>query len=236
LLRDGAGTVEVLMVRRPETARFMPTAWVFPGGAVDPADVAAAAGAADPCLPWKLAALRELAEETGITLTRTGVTVRRGPTEGVDFDTDVLVHVANWITPEPLPLRFDTHFFAAPSPRGIEPEIDGYEVVDATWVTPDTALEHSRAGKWLVAFPTRNVLGRIGGHGTVADTLTALDDLPVERIMPRLRVDDARIEIVIPGEPGFDELGAEQRSPDLLDRMHETIRRGGVAPAEFRTR
>lgn len=41
VLRDGAQGVEVLMVRRSLQASFMPGAYVFPGGAVDPADSSA---------------------------------------------------------------------------------------------------------------------------------------------------------------------------------------------------
>ncbi len=38
ILRDGPSGVEVLMVRRSPQASFMPGAYVFPGGAVDPCD------------------------------------------------------------------------------------------------------------------------------------------------------------------------------------------------------
>ena len=37
LLRGGARTLEVLLVKRTPAARFMGGAWVFPGGAVDTA-------------------------------------------------------------------------------------------------------------------------------------------------------------------------------------------------------
>ena len=35
LLRGGARTLEVLLVKRTPAARFMGGVWVFPGGAVD---------------------------------------------------------------------------------------------------------------------------------------------------------------------------------------------------------
>ena len=35
LLRDGAESLEVLLVKRTPKARFMGGVWVFPGGAVD---------------------------------------------------------------------------------------------------------------------------------------------------------------------------------------------------------
>ena len=37
VLRGGAETLEVLLVKRNPAQRFMGGAWVFPGGAVDPA-------------------------------------------------------------------------------------------------------------------------------------------------------------------------------------------------------
>lgn len=86
VLRDGAdGSAEVLMVRRSLQASFMPGAYVFPGGAVDAAD-AAAAGACDDdasalvrrigavtqvgelALAYAVAGLRECFEECGLWL------------------------------------------------------------------------------------------------------------------------------------------------------------------------
>ena len=61
----------------------MPGVWVFPGGAVEPGE------RPDVC------AARELEEETGISL-------GEGPE---------LVAWTRWITPEVVPVRFDTLFF-----------------------------------------------------------------------------------------------------------------------------
>ena len=73
LLRDGALGVEVLMTRRSPTASFLPGAYVFPGGRVDPADhhahtLARAPDAAGRYRTAALAALRETFEELGILL------------------------------------------------------------------------------------------------------------------------------------------------------------------------
>ena len=45
LVRDGADGLEVYLTRRSERSSFMPGAYVFPGGAVDPADGSEAARA-----------------------------------------------------------------------------------------------------------------------------------------------------------------------------------------------
>ena len=81
VLRGGAEILEVLLVRRTPKARFMGGVWVFPGGAVDDADIldgaqppAAREGGAQPSAAQqdeilaralRVAAARELREEAG---------------------------------------------------------------------------------------------------------------------------------------------------------------------------
>ena len=89
LLRDGDPVVEVLLLRRNQSAGFAPGAYVFPGGRVDASDATEDALAfvdgltpeqaahrlelADgdpPAIAYYLAALREAFEETGILVGR----------------------------------------------------------------------------------------------------------------------------------------------------------------------
>ena len=70
----------------------MPGVWVFPGGAVDPAD-------GDGEAAHRAAAVRELAEEAGI-----------------EVPADELVAYSRWITPKAVPIRFDTRFYLALAP------------------------------------------------------------------------------------------------------------------------
>src|SRR5919201_6910671 len=102
LLRGGAEELEVLLVRRTPNARFMGGVWVFPGGAVDTDE-----GEGDEA--HRIAAVRELAEEAGVTL--------EGP--------DALVKFSRWITPPEVKIRFDTHFFLAAAPPGQDVRVDG---------------------------------------------------------------------------------------------------------------
>jgi 8-oxo-dGTP pyrophosphatase MutT (NUDIX family) len=243
LVRD-TDMPEVLMVRRPSTSRFMPGAWVFPGGAVDheDADPPPAFGDAD---DWEVAALREMIEETGIWLTTEGV-VERPLTDrafedvsaaGVVLDASALVYFSNWITPEAFPLRFDTRFYLAITPPGVRGAIDGEELVDLEWVRPTDALRREAAGVWDVAFPTRKILEMLATAETapaLEETLRALRIVPP--IQPRLHVTDDEARIVMPHEDLFDDIADEQHDPDLLERLARFVRRGGAVPAEFKGR
>ena len=191
LVRDTPGGLEVLMVRRSPEARFMGGAWVFPGGAVDPVDESDAARAAVSCtspgmLPWVAAAIRELLEETGIWLLGSGtIATSDRPSDaaayadvaelGERFAGDTLAYFANWITPKPLPVRFDTRFFAVTVPPNLDPVVDRIELVDALWIRPPDALELAGAGEWDIAFPTRKILEFLGGFESAAGLLDNIE-------------------------------------------------------------
>lgn len=77
LVRDGGDGIEVLMLERRLESGFVPGAWVFPGGGLDPVDHDPAAhtvtdGPADrrDGLAHRLAAVRETFEEAGVLLAR----------------------------------------------------------------------------------------------------------------------------------------------------------------------
>jgi 8-oxo-dGTP pyrophosphatase MutT (NUDIX family) len=84
LVRDGGGSLQVLLVRRHPEAVFAADAWVFPGGRVDESDrhgtpvgrgpsddeASAALGLPSGGLAWWVAAARECFEEAGILLAR----------------------------------------------------------------------------------------------------------------------------------------------------------------------
>jgi 8-oxo-dGTP pyrophosphatase MutT (NUDIX family) len=187
LVRDGERGPEVLLLERSPDARFMPATWVFPGGAVEEA-VGGDAGAGDRA--HRAAAVRELREEAGVKLT--------------DAE-DELVEFARWITPAQLKIRFDARFFLARMPGGEEPCVDGEECVDCRWMTPRDALAEAHAGCLRIAFPTIKHLEQLGSFATVDDLIEharALTILPVE---PRVRIGEGVAEILLPGEPGYDD-------------------------------
>jgi 8-oxo-dGTP pyrophosphatase MutT (NUDIX family) len=238
--------LEVLMVQRPHTARFMPGVWVFPGGVVDEEDAAYAvergfSASAD----WEIAALRELAEETGVWVTTEG-TFSSPLTDDVlaalmssryELGIDQLTYFSNWITPSVFPIRFDTRFFLAVETGEVEATYNSEELIGVDWVAPLEALERDSRGEWDVAFPTRKTLELLGVASSVGSLIDMLEALaPVPPIEPRLHVGDDNARILMPDDPDFDAAGPAQSDPTILDRLGNVVAHGGRVPAEFKRR
>jgi 8-oxo-dGTP pyrophosphatase MutT (NUDIX family) len=185
LMRGGSEHLEVLLVQRNPESRFMGGAWVFPGGAVDAADAEGKGEAA-----FRAAALRELAEEAGITLT----------------DPDALVHFSRWITPAMVKIRFDTWFFLAPAPEGAEATIDGSEIVGARWYAPADALTAAADGELFLVFPTIKHLEQLSAFDSVDALLEHSRGRAVAPVEPRVNLSGETARVVLPGEPGYEEV------------------------------
>jgi glyoxylase-like metal-dependent hydrolase (beta-lactamase superfamily II)/8-oxo-dGTP pyrophosphatase MutT (NUDIX family) len=139
LLRAGPHGPEVLLTRRPSTMAFGPGLHVFPGGAVDLVD--AAGLPPDDELAHVAAAIRELAEEVGVVLAG-----------------DDLVPLSRWVTPPGSARRYDTRFFVAQMPDGVEIVADPREVADHRWLNPREALAEMAADRIDLWPPTSTTL------------------------------------------------------------------------------
>lgn len=138
LVRDPGRAPSVLMGQRGARAAFMPSKFVFPGGAVDPgdADIAltpplaegcatrlAEAGGGPGAAALAAAAIRELWEETGLILGAPGAWPDPPPDwtgfagTGHRPSADGLSFVFRAITPPGRPRRFDARFFLADAAR-----------------------------------------------------------------------------------------------------------------------
>jgi 8-oxo-dGTP pyrophosphatase MutT (NUDIX family) len=173
--------VEVLLAQRSLQASFMPGVWVFPGGIVE-------AGEEPP-----ETARRELGEEVGIEL-------------GTDAE---LVPWSRWITPEVVPVRFDTHFFVALAPPHSPPKPDGGEIVEASWFAPERALESHRVGELSLVFPTIRNLERLAEHATADEVMAAARGTVVEAILPRVAGTREDHRVLLPGDEGYDEAATD---------------------------
>jgi 8-oxo-dGTP pyrophosphatase MutT (NUDIX family) len=180
VLRGGGEALEVLLVRRNPTSRFMGGAWVFPGGAVD-----AHEGAGD--ASHRIAAVREVEEEAGLRLP----------------DPHALVKFSRWITPPQMAIRFDTHFFLAHAPPDQEPRADGEEMVDLGWHTPAGALAAHRRGELELVFPTIKQLEQLAEFGTASELVAWATGREVVAVEPHVQITGETARVVLPGEPGY---------------------------------
>ena len=175
-VRDGANGLELLLVQRNPEARFMGGAWVFPGGAVHEGESEVET------------AVREAEEEASLEL-----------------DADTLVPFSRWITPRQVKVRFDTHFFVAPTPDDAEPRCDGEECVDLRWIGPADALEAGRRDELSLVFPTIKHLEQLTEFGSVEELLDHARSRRVQPVEPRVLVDGGVAQVLLPGEPGYDD-------------------------------
>jgi 8-oxo-dGTP pyrophosphatase MutT (NUDIX family) len=214
----------------PVQSGFVPGAWVFPGGRVDAADSGPALherirGLPSPPVPgtaYWTAALRELFEETGVLLARTGdgewapdasssrsvEGCRRALMDHSSTLVEVLdpgrhprrrgtVHAAHWITPVVEPRRYDTHFFVAALPEGRAATHDPREMTEAAWLTPAAALARFEQGTLPMVFPTVKTLQLLRDYDSVDHALAALRHRTVPPILPRLVRTPGGVGIVV---------------------------------------
>ena len=180
LLRGGGEALEVLLVRRTPKARFMGGVWVFPGGAVDSHE-------GDGDQAHRAAAIRELREEAAIELD----------------DPDALVKFSRWITPAQVQIRFDTHFFLAPVPPGQQPAVDGEEVVELGWFTPQAALDAHAAQRIVLVFPTIKHLEQLSAFASVDELLAYARERDVQPVEPKVLLEGEVARVLLPGDPGY---------------------------------
>ena len=242
LLRESAISreIEVFMMVRHHQIEFNSGALVFPGGSVDKGDKEIVARrelhgggeALDPgALGFRVAAIRETFEESGILLARQQgshalIDARRageieaacrarlceGKTSFLDVLTenklwlamDELVPYAHWITPEGMPKRFDTWFFLAAAPPDQLGAHDGKESTDSIWVSPREALAGGESGRFKLPFPTTRNLIKLGKQGSVAAALEDARGKPIVTVMPVMTRHNGGRQLVIPREAGYD--------------------------------
>ena len=175
VLRGGAQTLEVLLVKRNPEQRFMGGAWVFPGGAVDPDE------------DHRVAGVREVEEEAGVVIPAA----------------ESLVEFSRWITPREVKIRFDTHFYLAPAPDGAQPRPDGGETVDLGWFTPNGALEAYEREEIVLVFPTIKTLEQLAPFESATKILEWASGREIVPIEPQVVVEGEVARVVLPGEPGY---------------------------------
>ena len=241
LLRDGPDSeIEVFMMVRHYEIDFNSGALVFPGGSVDKGDqeiienpelYSGGEGLDASALSFRIAAIRETFEESGILLARARgskvlIDARRaseieaghrselceGKTtfrkvladSGILLALDELVPYAHWITPEGVPKRFDTWFFLAAAPPEQVGAHDGRESTDSIWLSPREALAGGESGRFKLPFPTTRNLIRLGKQPGVRAALDEAGGRRIVTVMPVVTKVDGGRRLRIPLEAGYD--------------------------------
>jgi 8-oxo-dGTP pyrophosphatase MutT (NUDIX family) len=242
LLRDNAARaeIEVFMMVRHHQIEFNSGALVFPGGSIDQDDreIATKAqlysggeGLEAESLSFRIAAVRETFEESGILLARPkGAAARIDAQRASSIEAahraalcegkttfsrvladnelvlalDELVPYAHWITPEGMPKRFDTWFFLAAAPPDQLGAHDGKESTDSIWVSPREALEGGDSGRFKLPFPTTRNLIRLGKQASVKAALEDMKGKSIVTVTPIMTKTATGRQLRIPREAGYD--------------------------------
>jgi 8-oxo-dGTP pyrophosphatase MutT (NUDIX family) len=202
ILRERAGTLETLLLRRPTKVDFSGMC-VFPGGKLEETDRAllprmrGAPALSPEEAVLRAAAIRETFEECGLLYARragedrlvTGAfeTARRALAAGtgsflqmleeekLELAGDLIRPVSRWVTPWWQKRRFDTYFFMAEAPAGQEPCHENYETLETLWLSPRAARDAASEKRIRLARPTVVHLERLEREGSWAAAL-AMED------------------------------------------------------------
>ncbi|MDD5232645.1 MAG: hypothetical protein PHG91_04545 [Syntrophales bacterium] len=230
--RRGERAIEVLMVLRHPTSRFVADSYVFPGGALDEEDCsgmeplcAGLTGDAarnimtDTPSPARslglwVAGIRETFEEVGLLLAydRSGKIASIDSSvdsdrfsgyrkklwrkeiafrsflekEGLLLAADRLHYFAHWITPAPLPIRYDVRFFLAAAPPRQSARHDGRELTRHVWITPGEALSEYENRRFRMVLPTMMTLKELNAFRTVEEAIRSTRGKEIPAILTRM--------------------------------------------------
>lgn len=210
LLLRRADPFEVLMVARNSRGAFG-SMEVFPGGAVDDIDIPMGSDIEDD-VSHRRAAIRELAEESGIVLTTDGAVPAAGhkgrafydwiERRGIELAVDSLVLVSRWVTPELAPRRFDTHFYLVECDGSPDVVIDTDELVGYRWTTPLDAIDRADRGEAAMILPTLAHVRWLTRRSSIEDAVASARGADGRTlIQPRVEDDGSLLPIHMPSEP-----------------------------------
>ncbi len=190
VIRDGTRGIEALLLKRNPELRHMPGMWVFPGGKIDGEDQGHS-----PEAQARVAAAREAEEEAGLKL---------APEELVDF--------SHWLTPLVMKRRFATWFYLAAVESNTAVRVDGGEIVDFQWISPERALAEQRKGELSISPPTFISLHDLAAWSTVVEAMAAVADRVPPYFFPNVVRHEGEPVYLYPGDSGYDAGDAAQKA------------------------
>ena len=185
LLRDNAGALEVLMLKRNAKISFGGM-WVFPGGRLEASDYRPGQ---DESFAARQAAVRETKEETGLSLNPS------------DF-----IYFAHWTPPPSTPKRFATWFFAASATTNEGIAIDGGEILSHRWISPADAIAMQCSGDIELSPPTWVTLYQLKDYSNSNDALNQLDRNKAQVYSTRIFVNEKKMPVALwSGDAAYDD-------------------------------
>ena len=190
LLKEAGNNFEILLLRRNTKLSFHGGAWVFPGGRVDRKDYTNKENNIVDAA--RNAAVRETQEEAGIAILP-----------------ENLVLISRWTTPEGLPKRFIAWFFVT-TVKGDSVRIDGDEISDYRWMSPDLALDAQRSGEIELPPPTLVTLLTLVEYRNVETILSTLAKQQYMIFEPRVLETKDGLCFLYEGDAGYELRDANQ--------------------------
>ena len=180
------GGIETLLLRRNKKLKFAPKFWVFPGGKIEPKELA---GHRNETEAAEIAAVREAKEEADLDINPAG-----------------LKYYVQWTTPVDQPIRFKTYFFHAEIPyEGSVVAVDNSEILEHRWYSPEEALVAASAKEIIILPPTYISLMRIRNCKTYADVVKEWDRHEPHIVVPRVSQEGSIMHCMYEGDAGFAE-------------------------------
>jgi len=191
VLRETAAGLHVLLLRRNPALAFHGGDWVFPGGRIDPEDIAET-----PLDSARNAAVREVAEETGLQVSASD-----------------LLHYSHWVTPVSFPKRFAAQFFVMRW-RGDAPvQVDNDEIVDSIWLSPKAALARQGEPGFTLPPPTWTSLTELSDCADFNDVKTFLAKREPPDYRPLILPCKGGAVCLYAGDAGFESADADAAGP-----------------------
>ena len=191
LIRDGKQGLETLLLKPNQALLFAGGFWVFPGGSIDQADMAAAANDIEQAA--RLAAIREAVEEANIAP-----------------DIQRMVKISHWTTPTAEARRFATWFYVAACPAGAVVQIDNGEIHDSRWIGVQQAVSHQDAGELPMLPPTYLTLCQLARMPSVEAALSHIGHAPSPSLLPVFSVDGEDLAVLFNGDAGYRSANANE--------------------------
>jgi 8-oxo-dGTP pyrophosphatase MutT (NUDIX family) len=177
--------METLMLKRNKALMFAGGLWVFPGGALEEADIEAADG--DISKAARIAAAREAEEECGLRP-----------------DTKNMIHLSHWTTPIAESKRFETWIYAAPLAEDADVAIDGSEIHDFAWILVKDAVAQHEAGDFGMLPPTYITLLSLLRYATTPEITAGESEIPPPYVFPVFTKADGKMAVLFQGDAGYE--------------------------------